>query len=242
MAGEHYTYTPFDEQAAQEKIERLRIEVEQSRKRRKDASDAFDAFVGSFRKDGRNDSAPLSPTPPAVVPVMPVMDEVRPVVTTYDEPMPYPARAAASRRPLPRTGVIVAAVAVVATGFMLTRTWRGSPDDRSAATSTPAPSQSGAIPGAIAPSATQPIPGMLQGELAAVRRVWIRATVDGARVVERELQANERVTLRPARTIVVRAGDAGAVRIVLDGRDQGLLGANGIAVTRTFTAAAPVTR
>ena len=51
---------------------------------------------------------------------------------------------------------------------------------------------------------------MLQGELAAVRRVWIRATVDGARVVERELQANERVTLRPARTIVVRAGDAGA--------------------------------
>jgi hypothetical protein len=83
---------------------------------------------------------------------------------------------------------------------------------------------------------------MLQGELAAVRRVWIRATVDGARVVERELQANERVTLRPARTIVVRAGDAGAVRIVLDGRDQGLLGANGIAITRTFTAAAPVTR
>jgi hypothetical protein len=236
MAGEHYTYTPFDEQAAQDKLERLRIEVEQSRKRRKDASDAFDAFVGSFRKDGRNDSAPLSPTPP------PVAEEVRPVVTTYDEPMPYPARVAASRRPLPRTGVIVGAVAVVATGFMLTRTWRGSPDDRSAATSTPAPSQSGAIPAAIAPSATQPIPGMLQGELAAVRRVWIRATVDGARVVERELQANERVTLRPARTIVVRAGDAGAVRIVLDGRDQGLLGANGIAVTRTFTAAAPVTR
>ena len=28
MAGEHYTYTPFDEQAAQEKLERLRIEVE----------------------------------------------------------------------------------------------------------------------------------------------------------------------------------------------------------------------
>jgi hypothetical protein len=236
MAGEHYTYTPFDEQAAQDKLERLRIEVEQSRKRRKDASDAFDAFVGSFRKDGRNDSAPLSSAPP------PVVEEVRPVVTTYDEPMPYPARVAASRRPLPRTGVIVGAVAVVATGFMLTRTWRGSPDDRSAATSTPAPSQSGAIPAAIAPSATEPIPGMLQGELAAVRRVWIRATVDGARVVERELQANERVTLRPARTIVVRAGDAGAVRIVLDGRDQGLLGANGIAVTRTFTAPAPVTR
>ena len=239
MAGEHYTYTPFDEQAAQERLERLRIEVEQSRKRRKDASDAFDAFVGSFRKDGRNDSTPLSPTPP---PVVPVMEEVRPVVATYDEPRPHRARVAASRRPLPRTGVIVGAVAVVATGFMLTRTWRGSPDDRSAATSTAAPTQSGAIAGAIAPSATQPIPGMLQGELAAVRRVWIRATVDGARVVERELQANERVTLRPARTIVVRAGDAGAVRIVLDGRDQGLLGANGIAITRTFTAAAPVTR
>jgi uncharacterized protein DUF4115 len=236
MSGEHYTYTPFDEQAAQERLERLRLAVEQSRKRRKDASDAFDAFVGSFRKDGRNESTPLAPSPP------PVVEAIRPVVATYDEPMPYPAPAATSRRPLPRTGVILGAVAVVATSIMLTRAWRGSPDDRSAATSTQAPTQSGAIPGASAPTETQPIPGMLQGELAAVRRVWIRATVDGARVVERELQANERVTLRPARTIVVRAGDAGAVRVVIDGRDQGLLGANGIAVTRTYTAAAPVTR
>jgi hypothetical protein len=41
---------------------------------------------------------------------------------------------------------------------------------------------------------------------------------------------------------VIRAGDAGSVRIILDGRDRGPLGADGIAVTRTFTAAAPATR
>jgi hypothetical protein len=61
-------------------------------------------------------------------------------------------------------------------------------------------------------------------------------------VLERELQPNERVTLRPAKTVVVRAGNAGAVRIVIDGRDRGLLGANGIALTRTFSAGPPANR
>ncbi len=228
MAGEHYTYTPFDEQAALERLERLRLDVEQSRKRRKDLSDEFDAFVGSFKKGGRAETN-LPPAPPPV--------NIQPVAPTYDRPMPYPARRHPAHRPLPKTGVVVGAVAVIAAGIVATRAWRSAPGDQSA-TTTPAPTRTGAAPSTDATPAIQPIPGMLQGELAAVRRVWIRATVDGTRVVERELQADERVTLRPARTLVVRAGDAGAVRVVIDGRDQGLLGANGIAVTRTFNAAA----
>jgi hypothetical protein len=234
MSGEHYTYTPFDEQAALEKLERLRLAVEQSRKRRKDLSDEFDSFVGSFGKEGRNDiSSPAAP---------PAVEEIRPVASTRQEPMPYHPRATTSRKTVPRTGVVVGAVAVLAAGIMLTRAWRGTSSDQPAATSTQAPTRSGGVAGSVAPAETQVIPGMLQGELAAVRRVWIRATVDGARVVERELEANERVTLRPGRTIVIRAGDAGSVRIILDGRDRGPLGADGIAVTRTFTAAAPATR
>jgi hypothetical protein len=233
MPGEHYIYTPFDEQAALEKLERLRLAVEQSRKRRKDLSDEFDAFVSSFRKDGRSDTTPPPPRPSA---------ETRPVVRAYEEPMPDPAPAAAARRPVPKTGVVIGAVAVLAAGLMLTRTWRGSPADHPSTTSTSTPTRAGMAPGSVAAAETQPIPGMLRGELAAVREVWIRATADGARVVERTLQANERVPIRPARTLTIRAGDAGAVRIVIDGRDQGPLGANGTSVTRTFTASAPGTR
>jgi hypothetical protein len=238
MSGEHYTYTPFDEQAAKETLERLRLAVEQSRKRRKDLSDEFDAFVSSFKKDRYNPSPTTRATPPAVV------EEIRPAASTstYDEPMAYRPRTPVARWPLPKTGVVVGAVAFVAAGIMLTRAWRGAPSEQLTAAAPATPARSDALPSAGTPAAFEPIPGMLQGELAALRRVWIRATVDGARVLERELQPNERVTLRPARTVVVRAGDGGAVRIVIDGRDRGPLGANGIALTRTFTAAAPANR
>jgi hypothetical protein len=43
------TQVPFDEQAAAKHLERLQHELEESRRRRKDASAAFDKFVSSFR-------------------------------------------------------------------------------------------------------------------------------------------------------------------------------------------------
>jgi hypothetical protein len=66
--------------------------------------------------------------------------------------------------------------------------------------------------------------------------VWIRATADGVRVVERELRPDERIPLRAARALVIRAGDAGAVRMSVNGQDRGVLGADGIVVTRTYNA------
>jgi hypothetical protein len=235
MAGEHNAYTPFDEQAAKETLERLRLAVEQSRKRRKDLSDEFDAFVSSFKKDRY---ATIS-TPPTSAPAV---EEIPPLPPVSHEPMLYRPRTAVARWPTQRTGVIVGTVAVIAAGIMLTRAWRGSTNEQPAPTGPQSPARANAVRAASAPAEFQPIPGMLQSELTAVRRVWVRATVDGTRVVERELQPDERVTLRPARTVVVRAGDAGALRIVVDGRDRGLLGANGIAVTRTFTATGPANR
>jgi hypothetical protein len=71
-----------------------------------------------------------------------------------------------------------------------------------------------------------------------VRRVWVRAVVDGNVDVERELRPNDRVALRNGRTIVIRTGDAGAIRVAIDGKDQGPLGRDGEVVTRTFTAPA----
>jgi hypothetical protein len=235
MSGEHHPFTPFDEQAAKEKLEHLRLAVEQSRKRRKDLSDEFDAFVSSFKKDRYATIA----TPPMS---SPAVEETQPVPPVYHEPMPYRPRNAVMRWPMPRTGVVVGTVAVITAGITLTRSWRGSTNDQPAPASPQTPARANAVPAAVAPTEFQPIPGMLQSELAAIRRVWVRATVDGTRVLERELQPEERVTLRPARTVVVRAGDAGALRIVVDGRDRGLLGASGIALTRTFTATAPPNR
>jgi hypothetical protein len=64
--------------------------------------------------------------------------------------------------------------------------------------------------------------------------VWVRVVVDGKREVERELEANARIPLA-GRTIVIRTGDAGAVRVEINGQDRGLLGRDGEVVTRTFT-------
>jgi uncharacterized protein DUF4115 len=230
MSGDDRTFTPFDEQAALEKLERLKLDVLESRKRRKDASDAFDAFVSSFKTGGRNMTSP--PAPVAAPP---------PTVERVDHtPLPRPRRAVAWRSHLRHRSIAIGSVIVLAAGILLARGWRNAPADHPVTSSAAAPTSAGTDKG---PSVeTQTPPGMVRGELAADRRVWIRVTADGVRIVEREVQANERVPLRPARTLTIRAGDAGAVRIVIDGRDRGPLGANGTSVTRTFTATAATTR
>jgi hypothetical protein len=76
-------------------------------------------------------------------------------------------------------------------------------------------------------------------EIRTLRSVWVRVTVDGRREVERELEADARIPLPAGRSFVIRAGDAGAVRFLLNGKDQGALGPDAQVVTRTFTAAAP---
>ena len=58
-------------------------------------------------------------------------------------------------------------------------------------------------------------------------------TVDGTREVERELNANERIPLRAGRTFVIRAGNAGAIRLTINGEDRGTLGREGEVITRT---------
>ena len=85
-----------------------------------------------------------------------------------------------------------------------------------------------------------PAPG--GSEIHALRHVWVRVTVDGTRAVERELRADERVALPSGRTIVIRTGDAGAIRLTMNGQDRGTLGPEGEVVTRTFTAPAPTNR
>jgi hypothetical protein len=92
---------------------------------------------------------------------------------------------------------------------------------------------------ARAPAAGTPVP---RAELVTLRRVWLRVLVDGERAVERELEADVRLPFNVGQRLVVRTGDAGAVRLEIGGKDQGTLGRDGEVVTRTFTlpaAAAP---
>ena len=53
-------------------------------------------------------------------------------------------------------------------------------------------------------------------------------------MVEREVAAGTKIPLNGSQ-IVNRAGDAGAVRVSIAGKDQGVLGPAGQPATRTFT-------
>ena len=68
------------------------------------------------------------------------------------------------------------------------------------------------------------------------RAAWITAGVDGTRVLYRTLPAGARETLRADRMVTVRAGDAGAVRVSVDGGTPAPLGRPGEVRTVVFTA------
>ena len=221
------TFVPFDEQAAAEHLQRLQDELEESRRRRKDASAAFDKFVSSFR----------NPVEPRVPPARPFEQRLLPP-RPYDGTIPLPARS--RRKPIP-LGVVAGGLLAVAAGFVVMRGWRSSPvapDNPVAVQTASAGSLPAAAPASPAPApAAQERPVDNRSELVAVREVWVRAIVDGNKIVERELEAGARVPLR-GKSIVIRAGNAAAVRVVIDGQDRGTLGAEGVVVTRSFTASA----
>jgi hypothetical protein len=105
-----------------------------------------------------------------------------------------------------------------------------------------APAPAATAPGTNAPAtnrpaspAAAPVAGV-RVELVTHKPVWVRVFVDGRRVIEREIPAGQRLPLRGDRTIVVRAGDAGALSVVVNGKDQGILGRNGAVATRAFAA------
>jgi cytoskeleton protein RodZ len=142
-------------------------------------------------------------------------------------------------------GAIAAVVlGLVLVGFFLLRSWRSQP---AASSESPAP----AVPTATAPAqASAPAPSPTAGavpralniELVTLRPVWMRVTIDGDRVLGREVPAKQRLSFSADRSIVIRAGDAGGVRLTVNGRDEGPLGRNGGTVTRTLKAPPPTGR
>lgn len=244
------------EREALDALDRLQREREITRQRRREANDAFDPFLKGFARpalarDSRIESAHASPA---------TIHRGSGAAGSADRPAGPAPRASAEgtrrsrpeaagthpggsrwtvRAPGPFAGrvAVVALAAVVLAAFVVFGGRDREPE--------PAPAAGAAAVGPAAP-VTTPDSAIVSGagaaavadseaaELTALRSVWVRVTVDGERVVERVLQADARVPLAPKETIVIRAGDGGAVRVSIGGRDQGPLGRDGEVVTRTF--------
>ncbi|HEX2443556.1 MAG TPA: DUF4115 domain-containing protein [Vicinamibacterales bacterium] len=248
---------PFDEQAALAELERLRGELQAARKRREEMAEQFDAFVRSFQSPESRDAPPPAATslratsgrvartadfaPTAVFePVVPIeLDGGPPVVAVRWKRGFGVARLAAAV-------AITGAVLLVALLFFRGGPSTGTEPRAASSAPTPAPvpptrSEPAPTPAAAAapqPQAAPAPPAALTAELIAVRPVWVRVIVDGRRTMQRQLAAGERVPLRAEKVINLRAGDAGALRLVVDGRDQGVLGRDGAIATRALMHAA----
>jgi cytoskeletal protein RodZ len=66
---------------------------------------------------------------------------------------------------------------------------------------------------------------------------WLSLSVDGQKVVARNLQPGERVQFRARTVIILSAGNAGALTLTLNGKPARALGGRGEVVTSTITLA-----
>lgn len=226
--------------------------------------DAAPALAAVSPPAGTETAPPaLVPAAAAATTVVPaIVDDAGAPVVVQPAPIPAPIAAspvASRRKPFPIIPLIAgAAMAIVAALVLIGRPWGtpvpgsgvrdpGAVGSLAAANSgaasavrreprTPDPASRTPDLAAAPPPASAP-PGV-NGELTAVRRVWVRIITDGNRV-ERELPAGTVVPLHAQRTLTLRIGDAGAVKVIVDNRDQGPLGRDGEVVMRTFTVQTP---
>jgi hypothetical protein len=226
------------ELAANQEIERLQGELEATRRRREAAAAEFEAMLRAFdapaagRTDARMSVRSLREASEGARPGRAPLVPARTESPHSSRPAATPRRPGAARgRGLLVMGLALAAVAAVV--FMIVpRGGARTPTETAIAVApTAAGDDSTAAP--VAPAAPAEAPPA--AELTMERRVWVRITVDGERMIEREVAAGTRVPLVSGGTVVVRAGDGGAVRLWLRGEDQGVLGADGAVVTRTIT-------
>lgn len=240
-----------------EELERFRQDIERYRARRKAVSDEFEGFVQSFRNPTTAVPSAAAGPPSRPLPPPPVAPETRPQAAVAAPAVPraaLPVSPPAARTAIPattappigrrsaaasRAASRVVSVLALAGLVILAAVWMWPAGDDS----TPAPqtAQSAQVTPPV-PQATAPAPpaptiaaAVSDAELTTTRPVWIRVIADGVRVVNRELPADSRVPFKAEKTIEIRAGDAGAVRLSIGGHDQGRFGRDGQVATRSFT-------
>jgi cytoskeleton protein RodZ len=249
---------PFDEQAALAELERLAEKIQTSRRQRAQAVEEFDAFVRGFRTERRLESiraaeaamsaaSPPEGTNPAAAPFIPLVAQsiasAEPIAAVATDVRTPPIVRARSSADDPRLRLALVVVAVIVLGVLVWRPWRSAP----ASPATPAASSRTATPEAAAaphtPAATPAPPAVPSGppralnlELITLRPVWTRVTVDDKRTIEREIAGGQRLSFGADRSISIRAGDAGAIRVMVDGKDLGALGKDGQIANRSFAA------
>lgn len=184
--------------------------------------------------------APRIEPPPPFVPAPATTEATRiPAALATDAPV-------ASRTSTPRSlapWAAVAAAVIIGAAVLAMKPWASRPSEptESAAVTSPSTAAAPAPDAAPARPDNAPAPAAssgthaMQAELVADRRVWVRVVADGEKLVERELAAGTRVPITADRAIVIRAGDAGAVHLRLNGADRGALGRDAEVLTRTFT-------
>jgi hypothetical protein len=104
----------------------------------------------------------------------------------------------------------------------------------------PAPSlapaaTTGASPAAATVSASPDQSAALTVLLSAERQCWIRATIDGERVIERLLEANQELVVTARESVLLRVGDAGALSTTINGKRARRFGGPGEVITRQIT-------
>jgi hypothetical protein len=225
---------PFDQRAALEELERLRQGIVRYRAQREALGEEFESFIRSLKAPagGAAGPAPSASLPASTDSPSPSSADRR---DAADRPIAVPLDAlrapVARARALSPTPALLggALIVILAAGLLVRSRWKPAPEspppsDRSDAhVAAPAPAPAAA---AEAPSS--------ESAITTVRRVWMRVMVDGERVLEREVPAGTRVPLNAEKTIVIRTGDAGAVRLAIRGEERGFLGVEGEVVTRSF--------
>jgi hypothetical protein len=257
-------HAPFEEQALLEELERVREQIQQARLQRRAVQDEFKRFVRGFKEptdpgnattgDGppgesaihrpaalkepeAEPNKPVTPEGPQLPPALAGLMSAAPASTTAQEvtsqhPMHEPARAAAPRAQ-PWTRVLAGGAVILLAGVAVTISMRNDASEPPPSSDPPQAAQP-AMP-APEPRPADGAPASRESEIVTIRRVWMRVLVDGERVLEREVPADTRVPLSAQKTILIRTGDAGAVRLSIRGDDQGFLGREGEVLTRSFT-------
>lgn len=236
---------PFDERAALEEIERTRNEIERYRAERRAKEEEFARFIAASRQGA---IAPAPAPRPSIPPDVPSEDRVGrgPKPEAIPEPTalpPVPAALDTKHAPARRRssiGTLAVIGAVVLAGAIYVALTQRSPAEPSSPpaatpTTTPAPAppvEQAPAPAPAAPAAPQSSPD--EAVLTTTRPAWVRVIADGVPIVERELAAGARVPFIARKSIVIRTGDAGAVRLAIGGVDRGALGKIGEVVTRRF--------
>lgn len=83
------------------------------------------------------------------------------------------------------------------------------------------------LPGVLAQAATSTADGSLQLDLEAIEMTWVLVRVDGGSAQEVLLKPGDRVQYKAADQFALTLGNAGGVRIALNGKEQGPFGPRG---------------